>query len=326
MSIIDEVFNILEICYNYYGDIMKIDNFSILVEKYKDRIEHICNSFNYPDNISHLFYIIIPIFIIKYGIDNEKLILQMFSSVPVIVKDTNDKTHQAFYMSIPQKNDNHITTNKFIVLNLYENISLIQLLENLIHEYNHALNSYRNEISVKDNVLYLRTGLTFISYDFQTLKLLSKDNSFVLEEILNTHQTENMINLIFNIPVDYINDSNLKTSVFSIQKEMSYNYCSSAYLLQMTICKYILQNKTFTSTLNNLRIRGNIEDIEGWFNNITGINNSYYNFILYLNEILTLEQKLSKVKFKYFTIKKIKNLTYKLISIIEIFNKNCTYK
>ena len=183
-----------------------------------------------------------------------------------------------YSFSIPFKKDNNIQTQKFVVLSNYENISLVTLLENLIHEYNHAFNSYRHEFYIKEDVLFLRTGLTYLKYDVNTLKPIEKDKSFVLEEILNTSQTEEMMNLISNIPSDTLDDNSMKNTLYSIQQEMPSVYVSKAYFLQMAICKYILQNKTFISTLDRLRLSGDVEDIPSWFDNITRIYNSYDNF------------------------------------------------
>ena len=89
----------------------------------------------------------------------------------------------------------------------------------------------------------------------------------------------------------------------------------------------LLTNNTFIYTLENLRIEGNIDDIEIWFNNITGIKDSYNIIIKKLNKIMELENKLANIKhFKNFTINKIKSQINDIKYIIDTFNKNCNFR
>ena len=89
----------------------------------------------------------------------------------------------------------------------------------------------------------------------------------------------------------------------------------------------LITNKTFFYTLENLRLEGNLEDIEYWFNNITQIKNSYNSLINTLNKIINLELKLSKTKYlKNHYISKIKSLSKDIFYIIDTFNDNCINK
>lgn len=262
---------------------------SRLVEKYIPFINDLSNKYQYNSNITHLLYLIIPAFISKYSLTKEQLILSTFQNVKIIISPEKDKNIQAYYTSIPSYQENKIVTTKYIIIKNYENISLIQLLDNLVHEFNHAINSYQQEIKIKDNILFLRTGLTFASYTLPNLTPLKKDASYILEEILNTNQTEQIINIIKT----YQDTSNFEISntIYAINNETTSNYTSKSYYLENILFKKILENKTFISTLNNLRITGNIEDIEYWFNNITAIPNSYNLLNNYLENIMESEKK-----------------------------------
>lgn len=298
---------------------------SKLVEKYIPFINDLANKYQYNSNITHLLYLIIPAFISKYSLSKEQLILSTFQNTKIIISQKKDKNIQAYYTSIPNYQENKIITTKYIIIQNYENISLIQLLDNLVHEFNHAINSYHQEIKIKDNILYLRTGLTFASYSIPGLTPLKKDSSYILEEILNTNQTEQIINIIKS----YQDTSNLEISntIYAINNEITSNYTSKSYYLENLLFKKILENKTFISTLNNLRITGNIEDVEYWFNNITAIPNSYNQLNNYLENIMNLEQKLSTTKyFKSRIINKIKDNINKILDIINTFNQSCNYK
>ena len=298
---------------------------SRLVDKYISFVDEISNIYGYDNNIKHLLYLIVPAFVTKYSIYREKLIIDAFRNIPIIISKEENNKVEAFYTSVPKYENGNIVTNKYIVINNYKNISLIQLLDNLVHEFNHAVNSYQKEIMIKNDVLYLRTGLTYASYSIPSLNSLNKDDSYVLEEILNTHQTEEIINYIKN----YHDDTHIgfNNTISSLNMETDEEYSSKAYYLENYLMKSILDNKTFFSTLNNLRITGDIENIAYWFDNIVGKNNSYAQLILYLKEIINLEGKYDKQKyFKNRTISRMKDYIDKINKIITVFNQNCNYR
>ena len=292
----------------------------MLIDKYRLVVDNISNKYGYDSNIKHLLYIIIPGFVKKYGFNRENLIINTFSNVKIFISDTRNENVVAYYTSIPRYFGNNIVTDKFIVINNYEKISLVSLLDSLIHEFNHAINSYNNEIRYDGDKIYLRTGLASSIYDKVSLNPIEKDTSFVLEEIINTRQTEEVINIIksFNVSGDADN------TIYSINSETSDSYNSKAYYFESYICKDMLNNKTFISTMENLRISGNIADIEGWFDNIIGEAGSYNRFVSYLNKIFELELGLSKGGlFKKMKINKIKDLSSKIMDIVRVFNNNC---
>lgn len=301
------------------------NNINETINKYNDIANTISIKYNYPSNISHLLGIVIYAFVIKYGIDKERLIISTFSNVPIFISNKTNQRILAFYQSIPVRDNNKIITNKRIVINNYENISLINLLDNLIHEYNHAINSYNNEIIIENNILKLRCGLSYINYDLN-LNPIEKDNNSILEEILNTNQTTDIINIIKDIDYNSISNTTIQNTLYSINGEINNKYLSNSYYLEVYICKNLLNNKTFISTLNSLRINGNINDIDKWFNDIAGINNSYHLLTEYLNQVFELEHIINSKKIKWFTINKIKKLNNKIINIIKTFDNNLYYK
>lgn len=296
-----------------------------LIKKYIPFVNELQHKHQYNTNITHLLYLIIPAFIHKYSLSKEQLILNTFNQIKIIISPKTDKNVQAYYTSIPSYQNNKIITTKYIIIQNYQNISLIQLLDNIVHEFNHAINSYNQEIKIKDNILYLRTGLTNTSYSLPTLTPLKKDSSYILEEILNTNQTEQIINIIksYHDPIN----TEINNTIYSINNETSTNYTSKSYYLENILLKKILENKTFISTLNNLRITGDIDAIEYWFDNITNINKSYQKLNEQLQKISDLEKKLINSKiFKFIIINKIKNNITNVLEIINSFNQNCNYK
>lgn len=287
---------------------------------------NIALKYNYPDNITHLLYIIIPAFILKYGIKNKHLIEKCFSIVPIVINDKQDKIYQAYYFSKPNYIDNKIVTTKGIVLNNYENISLIQLLDNLIHEFNHAINSVQNEIKITDYVL-TRTGISYNYFDKQTLKFLRKSEETILEEVINTKQTETIINIIKSFSNYQIESTIVSNTLYSINHLVDSNYSSNSYLLESLICRKLLENKTFISTVENLRFQGQIDDINYFFDSITGKANSLLELAKMLNRTLDIQKQIPTTKlFKNNKISKLKKINDEALKIIEKFNQNTIYK
>lgn len=299
-------------------------NYNAVIEREKSFIDKICDNYNYDSNIRHLLYLIIPAFIIKYGTNKERLILNTFEDIRIVISNKKDNYVKAFYSSkIIHVNDQYKTL-KYMVIQNYEKISLIDLLDNLVHEFNHAINSAVNEIKVTKNYIYLRTGLTFRIYSKDSLNFVKKDSSYLLEEIINTKQTEEIINIIKQF--DNL-DKSLDNTVYAINAETSHKYNSNSYFLESYVCKQILENRTFINTLANLRINGEVYDIQKWFDDIIGKDGTYKELIKLLNDIYNLEMEYSKKKaFRMFIIRKIDNVFHKIMNIVETFNNNVNFK
>ena len=296
-----------------------MDNNSI-IEREKHFIDEISDKYNYDSNIRHLLYIMIPAFIIKYGISKEKLVLNTFRNIRIMSSNKESKIIRAYYSSTPYKDINEYKTRKYMMIQNYNNISLVELLDNLVHEFNHAVNSYLNEIKVTNKYVLLRTGLTYRIYRKNDLSFVKKHESYLLEEIINTKQTEDIINIIKTF------DSNDPT-IYAINSETEHKYNSNAYYLQSYVCKEILNNRTFISTLENLRINGEIYDISSWFDNIVGTKGKYKELNNLLNEAYNLELSLvDKKVFKQFTINKIRSVLRDILRIVNDFNNNVNFK
>ena len=285
-----------------------------MIEKYIPIIDEISLKYNYPDNIRHLLYVILPAFVIKYN--KENFIINCLNNIPIIITGKEDPKIQALYVSYPYLEET-VKTKKAIYLNRYNNIPFLQLLDNLIHELNHAINSFQNEIILEKDYFYLRTGLTKTKYNLKDFKIIDKNRSYVLEEIINSKQTEQLINIISNLKSD---NEIISNTIYAVKNSINGNYISSAYYSLKYYCKKLLDNKTFLLTLENLRINGNIDDIEYWFDGIYG-EKGYQNLTNNLYELKELQNK------KGFLIeRKINKLAIKLIKISDQFNKNSNLK
>lgn len=297
---------------------------NLVIEKEKPFIDQISDKYDYDDNIRHLLYIIIPAFIIKYGIKNESLILNTFRDIRIIKSDKQDRYVKAYYSSHPIYEDGKYSTVKFMVIQNYNKISLIDLLDNLVHEFNHAVNSYRDEIRVTKNYVYLRTGLTYRVYKKDPISFVRKDPSYLLEEIINTKQTEDVINIIKSFDGE---NRDISNTIYAINNETNHKYNSNSYYLESYACRQILENRTFINTLANLRLVGEVFNITKWFDDITGKDGSYKELISLLNKIYDLEKEYIKRKlFKSITLGKIRETSREIMRIVETFNNNVNYR
>ena len=297
---------------------------NLVIEKEKAFIDQISDRYEYDDNIRHLLYIIIPAFVIKYGIKNESLILNTFRDIRIIKSEKQDKYVKAYYSSHPVYENGEYSTVKFMVIQNYNKISLIDLLDNLVHEFNHAVNSYRDEIRVTKNYIYLRTGLTYRVYKKDPLTFVRKDPSYLLEEIINTKQTEEVINIIKSFDFE---NRDISNTIYAINNETDHKYNSNSYYLESYACKQILENRTFINTLANLRLVGEVFNITKWFDDITGQEGSYKELISLLNRIYDLEKEyIDRKLFKSLTLGKIRETSRKIMRIVETFNNNVNYR
>lgn len=299
-------------------------NIDFILEREKSVIDEICLQYNYDQNIRHLLYVIIPAFMLKYGINREKVILQTLREVRISTTTNESKRIRAYYMSTPRRENNKIITIKRIVIANYKSSDYVDFIDDFVHEFNHAINSCINEIKITKTQLLLRTGLSYRIFRKEDLWFIKKHSSYILEEIINTRQTEDIINIMKEMTTS---NEEVKNSILAITRESPNRYQSHSYYLQSEICREILNNKTFISTLENLRIQGEVFEIKKWFDNITGEKDSYLKLVTSLEKIHDLEVKYSTQKiFKGVTIRKIKEEKIVVDRIIEKYNKNVVYK
>lgn len=299
-------------------------NSNLVIAREKQFIDDICNKYNYDSNIRHMLYVIIPAFIIKYGVAKEKLILNAFRDIKIVINNEKHKYIKAYYSSRPKKVNDSYKTEKYMVLQNYQETDMVGLLDNLVHEFNHAINSYLSEIRETKNYLYLRTGLTYRIYKKEDLSFVKKDKSYMLEEIINTKQTEEIINIIKSFDP---NNKDIGNTVYAINSQTSHKYNSNSYYIEGYICKQILENRTFINTLAVLRLNGEVFDISKWFDEITGNEGSYKELTGLLEKIYNLEVKYSETKwFKSIVLNNIKDTSKIIMRIIEKFNNNVNYR
>ena len=300
---------------------MKIDN--NIFNKYKKVVDEISLNNEIDINIKHLLYVIIPAFIYKYGFEKEKLILKCLKDTIFLVSNKNSLNQEAFFDRKIFFVDKKYKVQKYIVINGLIKDEYIYLIDSIVHEFNHALNSMNNEVFFVGKGMRLRTGLSYSIYNSDKQ---SKSNSYLLEEVINTRQSEEIISIIYNF--DYSGDdneiSNLLSTINREKKKDKYN--SNAYSVFMECCKKLLNNKTFIKTIEMYRLNGEIESIEKWFDNICGEIGYYDNLIELLVQMDYLIRKYEKAIFKERIKSNIKNIMKKIDDICEIFDNATVYR
>lgn len=313
---------------------MNIDqnNINEVLNKYISFTNRICEEKNYPNNIKHVLYLIIPAFVIKYGSKYENMILKCFEEINIVIREKDNENCTAYFSRILRKNPEGVKpkyyTTKVIVLNQYKSATLVDMLDNIAHEFNHAVNSMINEIKYDDKIVGMRTGLSYMIYDINDIsRIKDKTKDITLEEIINTKQTEDIINIIRSFGKYEVNNEEFNNTFYALGHSINGEYTSNAYYLQSFICKELMKNKTFIPTIENLRLNGNVDDIANWFDNIIGEEGTYNKLTHLLEQILEDEIKLSKAKwFKNYKIGKIRDKMRQVMEIIKEYENNCIFK
>ena len=294
----------------------------------KEFVNQISQEHKYPNNIRHLLYIVIPAFIEKYGINEKQTIFSVFSNVPIKIREKENHFEVAYFNRSLYFDGNKFKTEKEIVLQKYKSAELVALIDSIIHEYNHALNSMKNEFIYNDKTVLMRTGIAYAVIDKNNpATTLNLDINKALEELINTKQTETIVEIIRDFGSLKIPDEEIMTSLDYVEKQIGEKYESPAYLLQSTISRPLIENRSFMPTLERLRYDGYVDEIDRWFDEITGETGSFVAFSKALDKTLKLEAELYKTKvFKKFKINKIKSLIAQVQRIVTLYEQNSIYK
>ncbi len=303
-------------------------NINMFLNKYVVFVDEISDYHHYNSNIRHLLYLIVPSFIYKYGVSYESLILKCFRETEIYVTENKDNFVTASFNRLLKKENNEYYTEKYILINDYSSTDLSTLIDDIVHEINHAVNSINNEIFYDDKYVYVRTGLSKLVYDKKTLNIINKSDEITLEEILNTNDTEEVINVINMFSKFNIDNNQISNLIYALNGEIKGNmYESNAYSYQKYVCKSLIDNKTFTPTIKNLRIKGYINDIPNLFDSVIGINGSYDKLNKTLTDMHKLIVRYSNSKFfKKILLSKIKDKALIINNLINEYERKCIFK
>jgi len=290
-----------------------VETIKLLYKKYQNFTSKL--NYELDKDISYLLPIIILAFVLKYGLNNETLILKILTDIKINVSSIIDEQKLAYYKREIILINNKLFLKKEIVINKSKYKRTGSLLDSIIHEINHVINSYNNEIEEVDNLIYLRSGISYSIFKKENNKItLFKTSNKILEEVINSKQTEEIIDIInsFSKYNEFILE--IDNILYSLNQEMKNNYKSNAYYLEKEIVKDLLNNKSFFVSISNFRLKGNIKDIYSWFDSITNKENSFIDLNNLLDNLYEKELDYSLTKFKI-----LKNL--KLIKIKNLINE-----
>ena len=304
------------------------NNINEFLNKYISFVDEVSEIYKYNSNIKHLLYLIVPAFVYKYGIENEGVIFQCFREVEIYTSEKKDNYVYATFNRLLKKGKTSYYTEKFIVLNDYSSTGLPTLIDNIVHEFNHAINSINNEVTYDNKYIYVRTGVSRLIYDKNNLRFIRKTDEVALEEIINTNDTEEVINIINDFSKYNIDNVEISNLIYAMNGETNgVDYVSSAYSYQKSICKSLLNNKTFLPTIKNLRIKGYVEDIPNLFDTVIGTKGSYDKLNKTLSEmhLLIIKYSNSKLLKKHY-LNKIRDKTDIVSNLINDYEKKCIFR
>lgn len=303
------------------------ENINDFLTKYINYVDDISFKYSYPLNIRHLFYLIVPAFVVRYGISYEDFILKCFKTVKIYISGSENKRVTASFNRNLVKGDDSYFTEKFIVLNQYKNASLTNLIDNIVHEFNHAINSINNEIQYDDKYIKVRCGISFLVYDKRSMNYLFKTKDSYLEEVINTLQTEEIVNIINSFNNYKIENIEFNNMLYALKNEIGKEYKSDAYYFQSYICSVLMKNRTFTPTISNLRFKGFVSDVPNLFDDVIGKDGSFNRLCNLLEDVYTLEVKYENSPiFKKLTVSKLRNKAREVIALINEYDNKCIYK
>lgn len=68
-------------------------NINLILNRYISFVDKLKEKYNYTNNLSHILYIVVPAFLLKYGTNNEQKIIKLFEETEIII-DEKENTPQ----------------------------------------------------------------------------------------------------------------------------------------------------------------------------------------------------------------------------------------
>lgn len=169
------------------------------------------------------------------------------------------------YLNCHDINSIKLKTN--IVVSLQEKTGILLLLETLIHEINHVVNAYINNLFVEDGSIFSRLGLYKSKIDGKARFNLG------LEEGVNTLQTEEIMKIVFALSKCNIQDENIRDILKHMSKIIDIfgdDYESGSYADIKSRLSSLYYDPNMYSFLKLNRLYGNHSDIEMHFDQYAG--------------------------------------------------------
>lgn len=215
---------------------------------------------------------------------DKTLIENVFKNIPLFIKKEKGKV-KALYARRIYKKGKDIRTKAKIVIRKNDINDLNDLLDEVVHEYNEAINTYNNELDIDNNQVVARRGLELkvMTKRLKTNKIFNT----LLEEVINAYQSEEILSLLKD------DDFNIENNVNTVK------YRKESFLI-----KDLLNNSSFMKSLNQARLTGNIKEFEQTIYDKFKVKNFLFKLNNLLEESNSLEKSFKKKEIFKFIIKR----------------------
>lgn len=245
---------------------------------------NLCKEIPCPDELRKLEYLTFAGLYYFYGVEHFNEVFQAFLGTEfiyckdnvsdVLRKYTNHSPDEIEMLSSPNTpgffyfdfDSDGIMRRKIFVFENEEH-SYGEILECIVHEVNHAVNSVNNVLVEHDDYISVRTGLS-------TAIFCDGENFFedkkALEEVYNQLQTIDIVDHIFDFSQYDIEDSDIKESFDHLKSDHPYGYTCKGYVSLRSILRPLYDDDNFNLIVRENRLEGSLDKIEEAFDSRTG--------------------------------------------------------
>lgn len=271
-------------------------------------IDDIAKKYDYGEEEKKIIKVAYDLFVNYY--ENQKRIEDVLENVPFFIKKEKGSVKALFARRIYKKDKKYATKSK-IVIRKADVFNLNDLLDEVVYQYNEAINSYKNELTIEKDKVIVRRGieLKILSKSLKTEKIYNS----LIEGAINSFQSEEILQRL----------TKQQNKLYNIKGNENY----LKYQKERHFLKPILKSEDLMNIINNARIEGHIDSLEDKFYELTKVQNFFYkiNNLLEENNLLETRYKSTKI-LKSFYNKKLKNNRLKINSLMNKLGQEVKYE
>ena len=256
-----------------------------------------------PQSLRDYLYLICTGMVLNYGYDFINDIYESIKKTRFIygLKSIEDKltkeeyknlldrfnnSDNAYSISTVSSKDNKLNI-KYTIIIAKDRNNKQQLLEYLTHELNHILTSINKTFTYNKDNIYFRYGLFTTNLKSNN----KKENGKIFNEIINTLETEDIINQIIKLRKDKITNTKFNNAL-RILDRVKTKYTATGYEPFVNLYRSLYRKKDIKNLINQAMLDGNIDKIEKEFN--SKLNNTSYKEMISLLDNLYANYELTK--------------------------------
>lgn len=288
---------------------MQTDSFNRVLEEKYNLIKSIAADYNYNEELTTMLTFIYMAFYMNYGKESDMPLYDIFRNVKVVygvgtVREVGAKngfsdvssTDAAVTIFTPNLNvfkDSKLKQNpQTIILGTTVNQYLatpILKLELLSHEVRHAFAGYFNTNKLMDeNTYYMRSGFqeSYYTKSEYSNKISKETKGRIFDEIVNTHITGLLVNMIMNFKSRKIADKTLAKYLQSLKtSQPDGRYRPIGYDLEVKLLYPLLTNEIFINSVDQHSFDGEIDIVKDLINDNSSL--SFYNEFCELLDVVS---------------------------------------